>query len=110
MPEIIYKPARAASALPQCSLFQYHFPSTPAESPVPMWDPSLPAYIDGYTGATLTRGQFKDTALRLLTGLRSLGLGRGDVGCIWGLNGFGWLTSWFGMMAAGMVTTPANWA
>lgn len=108
--EIIYTSTYAAPTLPECSLFQYHFPSAAAQSPVPMWDLSLPAYIDGYTGAALTRGQLKDSALRLTTGLRALGLKRGDVGCIWGLNGFGWLTAWWGLMAAGMVTTPANWA
>ena len=108
--QIIYTSTLPTPPLPKCSLFQYHFPSTPSESPIPMFDPGLPAYIDGYNGSTLTRGQLKDSALRLVTAFRELGLKRGDVGCIWGLNGFGWLTSWFGLMAAGMVMTPANWA
>lgn len=108
--QIIYTSEHRTPPLPKCSLFQYHFPDKPSESPIPMFDPGLPAYIDGYTGATLTRGQLKDCALRLVTGFRSLGLKRGDVGCIWGLNGFGWIASWFGLMGAGMVMTPANWA
>lgn len=108
--QTIYHSHLPVPELPKCSLFQYHFPDKPSDSPLPMRDPNLPAFIDGYTGIAITRGQFKEQSLRLVTGLRSIGLKRGDVGCIYGLNSFGWLAAWFGQVAAGIVTTPANWA
>lgn len=106
--QIIYRSHIPEPVLPRCGVWQYHFPDKPGDSPLPDFDPNLPAFIDGYTGVCMTRGQFREQSLRLIDGLHSIGLKRNDVGCIYGLNSFAWLAAWWGLVAAGIVTTPAN--
>lgn len=111
MPEIIYESDYTPPAvLPRSSLFRYLFPDTPGESPLPPFDPALPAYIDGLDGRVLSRGELEDGALRLASGLASLGLKRGDVACLWGMNSLEWIRAAFGCMAAGLCVSPANYA
>jgi acyl-CoA synthetase (AMP-forming)/AMP-acid ligase II len=105
---IIYKAASPAPYLPQLGLFDYLFPRAPGISPAPQFDPSLPAFIDGLDGSVLTRGELEDGALRLATGIRSLGVRRGDTVCLWGLNTPPWARTAFGLMATGVTITPAN--
>ncbi|CAK9783862.1 putative AMP binding protein [Cutaneotrichosporon oleaginosum] len=90
--------------LPEVGIFEYHFPANP------QFDPDLPAFIDGIDGRTITRRELEDGALRLATGLRSLGLKRHDVACMFGLNSLEWVRAAYGCMAAGMTVSPANWA
>ncbi|KAL1406689.1 hypothetical protein Q8F55_008395 [Vanrija albida] len=95
---------------PEVSIFQFLLPDSPSDSPVKTFDPELPAYIDGFTGYTLSRRQLKENALRLATGLRTLGFGRGDVACLWGMNSIPWVEAAYGLLAAGIRITPANYA
>lgn len=111
MPEIIFESDhRMPDVLPECSLFDYLFHGDVGVSPLPKFDPSLPAYIDGLDGRTLTRGQVEDSSLRLVTGLRALGVGRNDVACLWGVNSLEWVRTAYGCMAAGVTVSPANYA
>lgn len=108
MPEIIYESDyRKPDALPECGLFDYLFG---VDSPLTKFDKSLPAYIDGLDGRVLTRGALEDSSLRLVSGLRALGVRRNDVACLWGLNGLEWVRTAYGCMAAGVTVSPANYA
>ncbi|CAK9784617.1 unnamed protein product [Cutaneotrichosporon oleaginosum] len=94
MPEIIYESDhRKPDVLPECSLWDYLFGN---ESPLQKFDKSLPAYIDGLDGRTLTRGQLEESSLRLVSGLRALGVKRNDVACLWGLNSLEWVRTAYG--------------
>jgi long-subunit acyl-CoA synthetase (AMP-forming) len=46
--------------------------------------------------------------LRLATGMRSLGVRKGDVACLWGPNSLEWAQTAYGCMAAGVTVSPAN--
>lgn len=106
----IYDSDYPVPTLPEVGLFTYLFPDKASDSPLQQFDPSIPAFIDGFDGRTLTRGQLKTNALRLASGLRSLGLKRGDVACLWGQNSLEWAQAAFGLMAAGITISPANYA
>lgn len=103
---IIFESDYPAPYLPQCSVFNYLFPEQ--GGPLPTFDSTLPAYIDGLDGRVLTRGDVEDRALRLASGLRNLGLRRGDVAALWGVNSLEWATAVFGSLAAGLAISPAN--
>lgn len=107
-PLYIYESPYPTPFLPQMGLFDYIFPSERGVSPLPEWDPSLPAFIDGLTDRVISRGELKDSALRLATGIRSLGVARGNVACIWAPNSIEWAQTAYGCMAAGLCTSPAN--
>ncbi|KAL1405238.1 hypothetical protein Q8F55_008864 [Vanrija albida] len=94
--------------LPRQSFFSYISPGAPTDSPLAQYDPSLPAYVDGLTGRTITRGAVHDGALRLAGGLKALGVRRGDTACVWGPNSVEWAQAAFGVLAAGVVLSPAN--
>ncbi len=108
MPEIIYDSDHPKpDALPECSLWDYLFGG---ESPLQKFDAALPAYIDGLDGRVLTRGALEDSSLRLVSGLRALGVQRNNVACLWGLNSLEWVRTAYGCMAAGVTVSPANYA
>lgn len=94
--------------LPHMGVFDFILPASPGISPLPDWDPSVPAYIHGIDGTVLRRGELRGKALQLATGLKERGLRRGDVACIWGTNSLEWIVAAFGCMAAGLVLSPAN--
>ncbi|KAI0052986.1 AMP binding protein [Auriscalpium vulgare] len=75
-------------------------------------DPTLPAFIDGPTGRTLSRAELRDLTLRLAHGVRSLPEGarvrRGDTAMIFSPNGPGWPIVLLGLIAAGARATLAN--
>ncbi|TXT04907.1 hypothetical protein VHUM_03990 [Vanrija humicola] len=106
--ETIYTSDLPAPQLPRTSFFDYILPGAGSASPLARYDPSLPAYVDGLTGRTATRGAVHDGALRLAGGLRRLGVRRGDAACVWGPNSIEWAQAAFGLLAAGVVLTPAN--
>lgn len=107
-PAIIFESPYPQPFLPNTSVFHYLFPDVVGGSPLAPLDPSLPAYIDGLDGRVLTRGDVVDGALRLATGVRSLGVGRGDVALLWGLNSLEWARAIYGCFAAGLTVSPAN--
>lgn len=108
MPEVIYESDYPAPPLPEISVFHYIFPDATSKSPITEYDPSMPAFIDGIDGRTITRGELKDSALRLATGLKSIGVKRKDKACVWGNNSLEWIVGAFGLMAAGVTSSPAN--
>jgi acyl-CoA synthetase (AMP-forming)/AMP-acid ligase II len=96
--------------LPEVGVFDFVFPPSQgygAREGAAFAD-SVVAFTDGATGRTLRRGELRDTALRLKGGLNALGVKRGDVGCIWGLNSLEWVVAAYGLLAAGVTVTPAN--
>ncbi|BEJ10970.1 hypothetical protein CspHIS471_0103920 [Cutaneotrichosporon sp. HIS471] len=101
---VIYTSEHRVPSLPRLGLFEYLFPAEP------MFDSSLPAFIDGIDRRQITRAGLEDEALRLASGLRAVGLKRGDRACIWGLNSLEWVRAAYGCLAAGIVVTPANFA
>ncbi|EJT49156.1 AMP binding protein [Trichosporon asahii var. asahii CBS 2479] len=105
--QIIWKSTIPAPELPESSLIQYLIGGA-GQTPLPQFDDSLPAFIDGFTGKALTRGQLKDGALRLAGALGKLGLGRGSTVCIFAPNSVNWARAAFGAMAAGVTISPAN--
>ncbi|BEJ15952.1 hypothetical protein CspHIS471_0505570 [Cutaneotrichosporon sp. HIS471] len=104
----IYEAPYPAPFFPQQNVFQYLFPEAPGISPLPPFDDSLPAFIDGLNGRTLSRGELRDTALRLGGGMRGLQVDVGDVACIWGFNCLEWVMAAYASMAAGVTLSPAN--
>jgi len=107
--EVIYRSALPDPPLVEMGLFEYLFPKPRGnQSPLPTYDRKLPAYIDGLDGRTLSRGQVEDDALRMVSGLKSIGIKKGDTACIWGLNSLEWVRAAFGCMAAGVTVSPAN--
>ena len=101
----IIRPILKAPPLPECSLFDYIFPPNRDKN-----DDTLTGFIDGLTGRKVTRGQVYDSALRLARGLQKLGLDKGDVACIHGLNSVEWVNALMGCQAARMIVSPANYA
>jgi long-subunit acyl-CoA synthetase (AMP-forming) len=89
-------------------LFDYLFPKKGNQSPLPVYDRKLPAYIDGLDGRTITRGQLEDEALKMASGLKAIGIKKGDTACLWGLNSLEWVRAAFGCMAAGVTISAAN--
>lgn len=108
MVPIIYESDYPEPYLPAQSVFHYLLPDAPAVSPLPAFDPSLPVYIDGITGRTVSRGELENTALRLASGLRGLGMNRGDVVNIWAPNSLEFAVAVWGAVAAGLVVSPSN--
>lgn len=105
--EIIWKSTLPEPELPRSSLIQYLIGGK-GQTPLKQYDDSLPAFIDGFTGKKLTRGELKDGALRLAGALGKLGLKKGSTVCIFGPNSLDWARAAFGSMAAGVTISPAN--
>lgn len=118
----IYHSAHASPPLPRQSIFSFLFPeapvkasqsSTAARQRIPA---DRPTQVDPLTSPPriLTRGQVLSNALRLADGLRDaangVGLSRGDVVGIVGLNSLEWLNAMYGSWAAGLKVSPVNWA
>ncbi|WVQ85014.1 hypothetical protein IAT38_007178 [Cryptococcus sp. DSM 104549] len=109
-PEQIYTSTIPPPPLPRASVFDYLFPpsGTPTAFPTPKRD--IPAFIDGLTGRTLTRGDIEAEALALAGGLAKLGVKKGEVACLFGMNSLEWVNACLGCQARGVVVSPANYA
>jgi len=103
---IIFESDYPTPYLPRTNVFDRLFPEE--GGPLATFSPKLPAYIDGLDGRVISRGELKDRALRVVTGLRKLGIQRGDTACLWGINSLEWATAIYGLFAAGAVVSPAN--
>lgn len=108
MPVTIYESDYAVPFIPQQGLFDFLMPAGPGISPIPNWSPTQPLFIDGLDGRVLTRGELRANSLRLVGGLRSLGVKRGDTACLWGFNSLESVQAAYGLMAAGAIACPAN--
>lgn len=106
----IYTSGHDTPALPEQSIFHYMFPEQPNESVVPpaRRDASHVSFIDGHTGRQLKRGELEDNALRLATGLRALGLKRGNTALLFSPNSLEWVVAAFGLQATGITVSPSN--
>lgn len=105
---VIYTSPHPTPFLPQLSLFHYAFPDSPGVSPESNYPPETVAYIDGVSGRKITRAEVEDAALRIASGIRALGLKRGDTACIWGVNSIEWTVAAWACLAAGLIVTPAS--
>jgi acyl-CoA synthetase (AMP-forming)/AMP-acid ligase II len=109
MAPIIYSASERPPFLPQQNVFQYLL-GGPALSPLPAFDDSLPAFIDGPTGFTLTRADLRDRALRVVGALHARGLRKGDTVCIFAFNSLEYVIVAYACLAAGVILSPANGA
>jgi acyl-CoA synthetase (AMP-forming)/AMP-acid ligase II len=94
--------------LPRSSVFDYLFPPANAKEYYPKPDPASTAFIDGLTGEEVTRGQVEEQAIKLASGLKGLGIKRGDVGMTFGFNSLQYINAIMGIQAAGAIVSPAN--
>ncbi|GMK55751.1 hypothetical protein CspeluHIS016_0208070 [Cutaneotrichosporon spelunceum] len=108
MPITIYESDYPAPFLPQQSIFDFLLPPGPGISPIPDWSPSQPLFIDGLDERVLSRGELRTNALRIASGLKALGMKRGDTACLWGFNSLEYIQAAYGLMAAGVIASPAN--
>lgn len=106
----IYKSPHPVPPLPETGVFHYIFPERAGDSPNKTYPAEHPAFIDGPTGRVLTRGELEDSALRLASGLRDLGAGRGSTALLIGPNSLDWIVAAYGLQAAGACVSPANTA
>ena len=95
--------------LPRSLIFDYLFPPDAAKAVYPVPPDDTPAFIDGVTGRTLTRGQLRDQCLQVAAGLGNLGVKRGDVVCLFGMNSLEYVVGMLGCQAAGAIVSPANY-
>ncbi|WVQ85051.1 hypothetical protein IAT38_007215 [Cryptococcus sp. DSM 104549] len=107
-PDQIYTSHIPDPPLPKISSFEYFFPNSGEYKYYPKPRGSKNAFIDGLTGRAVTRDDIHQQALALAGGLKKLGLKKGDVACIFGLNSLEWVNSCFGAQAAGVVISSAN--
>jgi acyl-coenzyme A synthetase/AMP-(fatty) acid ligase len=98
--------------LPRCSVFDYLFPPK-VKGAQPQWYQAVPpdtlAYIDGLTGRKVTRGEVEVQAKRVATGLKKLGMRRGQVVCVYGMNSLEWVNAAMGCLAGDFLISPANY-
>lgn len=95
-------------SLPRSSVFDYLFPPPNVKEYYPKPDPKSVAFIDGLSGEEVTRGEVEEQALKLASGLKGLGVKRGDVGMTFGFNSLFYINAIMGIQAAGAVVSPAN--
>lgn len=105
---LIHKSPFPTPPLPRQSVFHYLFPYDKSASPYPVPDPDTVSFIEYTTDRRVTRGELESQAKRLATGLRGLGMQRGDVACIFSTNSLEWINAMFGCQAAGIRVSPAS--
>lgn len=87
----IYKSPLADVPIVQHSLYSHLFPETSK------YPADLPAYVDSFTGATLTRGHVEDLALKFAQGLiTKKKVKRGDTIMVFAQNSLCWPVVLFG--------------
>ena len=108
-PPHIYTSDVPSPPLPRQSIIHHLFPEldNPSSPPFP---PSTPTLIDAASGKTLTRAEVLLQTQRLAGGLRKLGLKRGDVVGVIGVNSLEWCNAVYGSLAAGLRVSPMNYA
>ena len=109
----VYEADIGAPHLPRSTVFHYLFPPKRKGTHFRYYqatDPRTIAFIDGITGRELYRDEIPVKAMWIHTGLKKLRLKNRDRVCIFGQNSLEWVEANFGVQAAGMITTPANYA
>ncbi|WWC62792.1 uncharacterized protein I303_105389 [Kwoniella dejecticola CBS 10117] len=113
----IYQSTIPAPHLPRMSVFHYLFPFKKYKSKhrtrfyyYPEPNLEKPSFVDGLTGRFLTRKEVEEKAKSLATGLKAKGIGREEIGCIFGMNSVEWVVACFGVQALGAIVSPANYA
>ncbi|KAG6861156.1 hypothetical protein C0995_003165 [Termitomyces sp. Mi166 len=112
MPPKIYTSPLPATPIDPSSLFTHLWGVSPASPDfVGQYPAHLKAYVDAETGATLTRAQVRDLALRVGWALRcheEISARRGEVVMIFSTNSLCWPIVLFGAVTAGLRCTLAN--
>jgi acyl-CoA synthetase (AMP-forming)/AMP-acid ligase II len=103
----IYTSDLPSPPLPRQSIFHHLFPELDGPCAIPA---SAPQLIDALSGRVVTREQVRLDAQRLAGGLRKLGLKRGDVVGVVGVNSVEWCNAVFGSLAGGYRVSPMNYA
>lgn len=93
--------------LPRQSIFHHLFPELDGPCDIKPSDPQL---IDALTGKVVSRENVRLNAQKLAGGLRKLGLKRGDVVGVVGVNSIEWCNAVFGALAGGFRVSPMNYA
>ncbi|KAK1925864.1 AMP binding protein [Papiliotrema laurentii] len=109
----MYQDPRTPPPLPRTSVFHYLFPPKRKGEHLryyPEPDPRVIAYIDGLTGRELYRHHIPVQAMWLATGLARLGLKRGDVMGLFGMNSLDWIEGCMGGQALNLIVSPINYA
>ena len=104
----IYTSPTPDPPLPRSSVYNYLFPPDPKKAAYPVPPPDTPAFIDGHTGRTVTRGDLDVQARRLAGGLKQLGVKQGDRAAIFGMNSLEYVNALLGCQAALLVVSPCN--
>lgn len=113
----ILQPAPGSIPLPRQSIFHYLFPEVDSSSQRKAQysnERIIPSdavtFIDAQTDRTLLRRDVLLQAQQLAGGLRALGLKKGDVVGVIGMNSLEWLNSIYGSLCAGLRISPINYA
>lgn len=108
----IYSSPIEAPPLPRMSVFHYLFPPV-QKGKVQRWynapDPRAVAFVEALSGRRLYREEINVQAAWMSNGMRKVGMKRGDVVCIFGLNSIEWIGACFGSQATGCIVSPANY-
>lgn len=112
-PEAMYENPSPPPMIPRCSVFHYLFPPKRKGKHYryyPEPDPRVIAYIDGITGRELYRQEIPVQSMWLASGLGLLGLKKGDVVGIFGMNSLDWIEALYGSQALNLIVSPINYA
>ncbi|KAF7321573.1 AMP binding protein [Mycena kentingensis (nom. inval.)] len=112
MPTIYKSPVPDGRVL-STSIFSFLFTSSPDSRLIGGFPASLPAFVDGATATSISRGQLHKLALSFAYGLKnhptiSAYAKRGDTVLIYSPNSIAWPVVLFGAVAAGLRCTLAN--
>ncbi|KAG6836557.1 hypothetical protein H0H93_006784 [Arthromyces matolae] len=112
MPQRIYTSPLSPTPVDPSSVFTHLFSSPPNKPDfVGPFHGDLDAFVDAETGASLTRRQTRDLALRVgwaLKAHREIQAKRGDTVMIFSPNSLSWPVALFGAVTAGLRCTLAN--
>jgi len=109
----IYTSSIPPPHLPRDSVFGYLFPPKVKGDPpryYPKTDPKAIGFIDGLTGKEVLREEIPVRSMWLAAGISKLGVKRGEVVCIFGMNSLEWIEACFAVQSADATVTPANYA
>ncbi len=98
---MIYRSRLPSVAIPELPLHEYVFENAD------QW-PDKPALVDGPSGRALSYGQLRGAVGRVAAGLTARGFAKGDVFAIYSPNLPEYAAAFYGVSAAGGVTTTLN--
>jgi acyl-CoA synthetase (AMP-forming)/AMP-acid ligase II len=69
---------------------------------------TLPAFVDGVTGESVTFAELHEQVLRIAAALAERGIGHGDVVALFAPNSPAWAAAFHGVLRANAVLTSVN--